>query len=341
MMPSDPDTMTLPRADDLHVHLRQGELMKTAVAATEAGGVGRCLVMPNTRSPVCTVEQAMAYRDELLRENDRLEYLMTLYLSPQTTPEELRRAARAGIAGVKCYPQGVTTNSDQGVSDLARYDPVFAAMSDEGLVLELHGECASCHADDTCVLNAEQRFLPELGRLHDAFPALRIVLEHVTSAAAVAKVKELGDTVAATVTAHHLELVVDDWAGRNHNFCKPVAKLPSDRDALRKVVGEGHPRFFLGSDSAPHPASAKECAEACAGVFTAHLLLPYLADTFDRLGSLERLRDFTSSFGQRFYGLGDAGGRVTLVREEQTVPERYGNCVPFRAGETLTWSLRA
>lgn len=341
MTPNDPDTTILPRADDLHVHLRQGELMKTAVAATEAGGVGRCLVMPNTRPPVCTVEQATAYRDELLRENDRLEYLMTLYLSPQATPDELRRAARAGIVGVKCYPQGVTTNSDRGVSDLARYDPVFQAMSDEGLVLELHGECASCHADDTCVLNAEQRFLPELERLHSTFPALRIVLEHVTTAAAVAKVKELGDTVAATITAHHLELVVDDWAGRNHNFCKPVAKLPSDREALRTVVAEGHPRFFLGSDSAPHPVSAKECAEACAGVFTAPLLLPYLADTFDRLGCLERLRDFASSFGWRFYGLSAPDSQMTLVREEQTVPNCCGNVVPFRSGETLAWSLRA
>ncbi len=341
MTPSDPDTITLPRADDLHVHLRQGELLKTAVAATEAGGVGRCLVMPNTRPPVCTVEQAVDYRDALLRENDRLEYLMTLYLSEQTTPDEVRRAARAGITGIKCYPQGVTTNSEHGVSDLARYDPVFAAMDDEGLVLELHGECASRHVDDTCVLNAEQRFLPELERLHNAFPALRIVFEHVTSAAAVAKVRELGESVGATITAHHLELVVDDWAGQNHNFCKPVAKFPSDRDALREAVREGHPRFFLGSDSAPHPASAKECAEACAGVFTAPLLLPYLADTFDRLGCLERLPDFTSSFGRQFYGLSETEARVTLVREEHTVEDRYGSVVPFRAGETLGWSLQA
>lgn len=340
MTPNPPDTLCLPRADDLHVHLRQDELMKTAVAATEAGGVGRCLVMPNTRPPLCTVDLALAYRDALRQENDRLEYLMTLYLAAETTPAEVRRAAAAGITGIKCYPQGVTTNSDLGVCDLARYDEVFAAMAAEGLVLELHGETASCHAEDTCVLNAEHRFLPEVERLHTAFPGLRIVLEHVTTAAAVAKVAELGDTVAATITAHHLELVVDDWAGRNHNYCKPVAKFPSDREALRERVREGHPRFFLGSDSAPHPRTSKECAEACAGVFTGPLLLPYLADTLDRLGCLDRLRDFVSSFGRRFYALEETTARVTLVREPQTVPERYGGVVPFRAGQTLNWSLR-
>jgi len=341
MIPNQPDTLSLPRADDLHVHLRQDELMKTAVAATEAGGVGRCLVMPNTRPPICTVDQALAYRDELRRVNDRIEYLMTLFLSAETTLQEVRRAVASGITGIKCYPQGVTTNSEHGVPDLARYGEVFAAMAAEGLVLEIHGEIASCHAQDTCVLNAEQHFLPELERLHGEFPELRIVLEHVTTAAAVAKVRELGDTVAATITAHHLELVVDDWAGRNHNYCKPVAKFPSDRDALRDVVREGHPRFFLGSDSAPHPRTAKECAEACAGVFTAPLLLPCLADTLDRLDCLDRLSDFTSSFGRRFYGLSEANSGITLVREPWTVPDRYGNVVPFRAGQTLNWSLRA
>jgi dihydroorotase len=175
----------------------------------------------------------------------------------------------------------------------------------------------------------------------DRFPNLRVVLEHVTTAGAVDFVANAGDRVAATITAHHLELTVDDWAGRNHNFCKPVAKYPRDRAALRRVVREGHPRFFLGSDSAPHPRSAKEAAAACAGVFTSPLLLPYLADAFERIDCLDRLTDFVSRFGRRFYGLSPAESEITLERRRRAVPATYGDVVPFRAGETLEWSIRS
>ena len=331
--------LVLPAADDLHVHVRQGELMERVIPLLRAGGAGRCLVMPNTSPPTTSVDAACAYREAMKAIDPSVDYLMTLYLSKALTRDEILKAADAGITGVKLYPRGVTTHSDAGVDCLDVYAPVFAAMEEAGLVLEIHGECGSNPDDDLCVLNAESAFLPQVAQLHQSHPELRIVLEHVTTADAVALVSRLGDTVAATITVHHIDLTVDDWAGRNHNFCKPVAKYPSDRDALRRVIRDGHPRFFLGSDSAPHPRSAKECAEACAGIFTSALLLPYLADSFDALGCLSTLPDFATKFGRQFYGLEPLEERVELVRTPCRVPDAYGDIVPYRAGETLGWSL--
>jgi len=335
------DSLTLPRAEDLHVHLRQGRLLRLVTPLLRAGGTGRCVVMPNTDPPVSTAERAIAYREELRAVETDVEYLMTLYLTPELTPREVEAAAAAGVAGVKCYPRGVTTGSASGVEDLSVHAEAFRAMEAHGLVLQIHGESPSDPDADICVLNAEARFLPELTRLHERFPDLRIVLEHVTTAEAVERVEALGETVGATITAHHLELVADDWAGRSHHFCKPVAKYPHDREALRRVVREGHPRFFLGSDSAPHPRDRKETAEACAGVFTSPLLLPYLADTFDRLGMLDRLEEFATGHGRRFYDLAPQEERVTLRRRETPVPGAYGDVVPFRAGATLRFAVEA
>ena len=313
--------------------------MRTVAPMLRLGGIGRCLVMPNTTPPVSTISQAITYRAELNDLAPGVDFLMTLYLVPDMSPTTILGAAEAGMKGVKLYPRGVTTHSDQGIEELKPLYPVFMAMQESGMVLEIHGESQSDHARDICVLNAEEEYLPKVGQLHADFPKLRIVLEHVTSAAAVSLVKRLGDTVAATITAHHLDLTVDDWAGKNHNFCKPVAKYPHDRDALRTVVAEGHPRFFLGSDSAPHPANKKECAEGCAGVFTSPLLLAYLADTFDRVGILDRLEAFVSELGAKFYDLPANEDMVTLVRRDQQVPETYGPIVPYKAGENLAWSI--
>ncbi len=333
------ETVTIPTADDFHVHLRQADMLRRVVPLVRAGGAGRCVVMPNTTPPVTVTEEALRYRDTLGALAPDTDFLMTLYLQPSLTPAAVRRAAAAGIFGVKCYPRGVTTNAERGIEDLDACAAVFAAMEEVGVALLLHGETPSDPDRDICILNAESTFLPELERLHARFPGLRIVLEHVTTAEAVACVKSLGDTVAATVTVHHLDLTVDDWAGRNHHFCKPVAKYPHDRDALRAVVREGHPRFFLGSDSAPHPRSAKEAACGCAGVFTSPLLLPYLADCLERIGALDRLHDFCCTFGHRFHGLPPPAGSVTLERVEQTVPAAFGDVIPFRAGQTLAWRL--
>jgi len=332
-------TLTIPIVDDFHLHLRQDEMMKNVVPLVRTGGVGRCVVMPNTTPPIATTAAALSYRDQLREIDPNIDYLMTLYLQAELTPQEISKAAAEGIFGVKCYPRGVTTNSESGVEDLNAYNETFAAMEAEGIALLIHGEVPSSDELDICVLNAEERFLPELEKLHARFPKLRIVLEHATTAAAIECVKKLGKTVAATITAHHLDLTVDDWAGRNHNFCKPVAKYPHDRDALRQVVCEGNPKFFLGSDSAPHPRCAKEAACGCAGVFTTPLLLPYLADCFDRLGCLDRLANFTSTFGHNFHGLPALDGTITLQKQNQIVPETYSSVVPYRAGETLSWSI--
>lgn len=333
------NTLSMPLADDLHVHLRQDDMMRSVVPLVRPGGVGRCLVMPNTVPPIQTVKDALAYQKQLSALDPELVYLMTLYLTPSLKPETIRDAKKAGLVGVKMYPRGVTTHSDEGVDDLSTFYPVFDAMQDAGLVLDIHGEVPAVPNSEICVLNAEERFLPHLRSLHRDFPDLRIVMEHVTTAAAVDTIMSLGNTVAATITVHHLDMIVDDWAGRNHNFCKPVAKYAHDRAALQYVVRKGHERFFLGSDSAPHPRGAKECADACAGVFTAPLLLAYLADTFDRLGCIDRLADFTSTFGRRFYNLPPHKTTVTLSRKMQTVPECFGTVVPYRAGEALAWTL--
>jgi dihydroorotase len=187
--------------------------------------------------PITTTDMALAYKKELQSLDASIEYLMTLYLSPNLTPDEVRKASAAGIVGVKSYPRGVTTNSAQGIEDYRVYYPVFKTMEECGVVLNLHGEVPS--ADDVCVMNAEERFLEHLRQLHADFPRLKIVLEHATTRAAVAMVKSLGDTVACTITPHHLLLTVDDWAGKPLNFCKPVAKYPTDRQALRDIVLEG------------------------------------------------------------------------------------------------------
>ncbi|CAE6369587.1 unnamed protein product [Rhizoctonia solani] len=295
---SEAEILQVPSPADFHVHLRQGDMSALVTPHVALGGFKLAYVMPNTKPPVTTTEQALAYKQTLEAIDPRIEYMMTLYLSPELTPDEIRKAKGAGIAGVKSYPRGVTTNSDSGIESYEVYYPVFEAMQEVDMVLNLHGEIPSEARTNTCVLNAEPQFLPHLRKLHAAFPRLRIVLEHATTRAAVECVKELGDTVACSITAHHLALTVDDWAGQSWNFCKPVAKYPDDREALRDIIKEGHPRFFLGSDSAPHPPSSKSNAmpdsPCAAGVYTSPILLPLVAHLLESFGALDRLADFLS-----------------------------------------------
>ncbi len=307
-----------------------------------AGGTGRLCAMPNTQPPVFTVAQALAYRAAVqAAAGPAIDCYVSLYLHAGLTPAVIEAAAREeAILAVKYYPRGVTTNSAAGGTGLAAFAPILEAMQACGLVLQVHGEVPSDPERGIDVLNAEARFMGELKAVHARFPALRIVLEHVSSRAGVACVRQLGDTVAATVTAHHLDLTVDDWAGRIHNFCKPVAKRYRDRDAIREAVVEGHPRFFLGSDSAPHERGMKETACGCAGVFTSPFLMPYLADCFERLGALPRLADFAACFGHVFYGLPPGRGAVTLKRTEFRIPAVCDGVVPYRAGEQLRWQLQ-
>lgn len=228
--------MDIQPIDDFHCHLRQSSMMEMVAPKISSGGVRLALVMPNLRPPITTTDQALAYKTELSLLSPTTEFLMTLYLNPELTPEEIYHAHANGIIGVKSYPKGVTTNSDSGIESYELYYPVFEAMQKVGMVLNLHGEIPSDSAKDVCVMNAEQEFLTHLIKLHQDFPSLKIVLEHATTMKAVECVKSLGNTVACTITIHHLILVVDDWAGCCHNFCKPVAKFPHDRAALREVI---------------------------------------------------------------------------------------------------------
>ncbi|KAJ3368338.1 hypothetical protein GGF31_006429 [Allomyces arbusculus] len=355
--------ITLPAAADMHIHLRQGPMCDAVTKALVGTGVDTVYVMPNLVPPLTTVDMAVAYRDQLRALAPSINFLVTLYLSPELTPDEIRKAKKHGISGVKSYPRGVTTNSDSGIEDYDVYYPVFKAMEEEGLVLNLHGECPSNAEANITILNAEAKFLSHLEKLHRAFPKLRIVLEHATTKAAVDLVQRLGDTVACTITVHHLFLTVEDWAGLPHGFCKPVAKTFEDRNALRDVVKSGHPRFFLGTDSAPHPRHAKESAKAPAGLFTALMPLVYLAHLFDVAAiPLDRLRGFASDFGRKFYGLpiptketvtltkvdvaaakGNAGTKVPTVFAVPRMLKDNGEnveVVPFLAGETIPWTLQ-
>lgn len=229
--------MEIPEIDDFHIHLRQGPLMELVVSHLK--GVRLAYVMPNTKPAIKTTDQALDYQAQLKKINPEVEFIMTLYLSPDLTSDEVRKASAAGIKGVKSYPRGVTTNSDQGIEDYRTYYPVFQTMQDEGMILNLHGEIPPAEGSDVCVLNAEELFLSHLKQLHADFPRLKIVLEHASTKAAVDMVKSLGDTVGCTITLHHLSLTVDDWAGQCFNYCKPVAKYPYDREALRQIILQG------------------------------------------------------------------------------------------------------
>ncbi|KDN46459.1 putative dihydroorotase [Tilletiaria anomala UBC 951] len=321
------DELHVPAPADYHVHVRQGAMSALIAPHVSAGGFQLAYVMPNTLPPISSTEQALQYQADLQRIAPQTQWIMTLYLSPALTPEEIRQASKAGVRGVKSYPRGVTTNSDGGIEDYEAYYPVFEAMEQENMVLNLHGEVPSDADKGICVLNAEAAFLSHLHKLHARFPKLRIVLEHATTAAAVEAVQGCSETVACTITAHHLALTVDDWAGRPINFCKPVAKYPSDREALRRVIKEGHPRFFLGSDSAPHPFASKlpsatthgsvpaAAQSACAaGVYTSAILLPLCATLLESFGALDKLNGFVSTNGRRFYG--DALGKNTAAPGE-------------------------
>jgi len=348
------DELTIRSPADFHVHLRQGELCKVVVPDVRKGGMSLVYVMPNLQPPIRTTDEALAYKKELQAIDPTVEYLMTLYLSPSLTPEEIKKAKRAGIVGVKSYPRGVTTNSDSGIESYEIYYPVFEAMQEEGLVLNLHGEIPSDVTTNTCVLNAEAKFLPQLAKLHATFPKLRIVLEHATTKDSIEMVKSLGDTVACTITAHHLAITVDDWAGQSLHYCKPVAKFPSDREALREVIRSGHHRFFLGSDSAPHPYTSKTTSaisQGCAaGVYTSPILLPLLAHLLESFDALDKLEGFASTHGRKFYGFpmreaqAEDKGFVKLRRAKEIVSterrnEKDVDVVPFWAGKELGWKI--
>ncbi|KAH8709385.1 putative dihydroorotase [Beauveria bassiana] len=320
----------LPATADMHVHLRDGDMMELVTPTLTAGGVDTAFVMPNLVPPVTTVEMALAYKQKLLAINPNVNYLMSLFLHSSVTPEVIDKAAAAGVTGVKLYPQGATTNSDNGVADLKAFYDTFEAMERNNLVLNLHGEALEALAPAGMTL--EEAFLPTLKSLHERFPKLRIILEHCTTSAAVEAVKACGPNVGATITAHHLYLTEADACCDPFAFCKPIPKKPLDRDALLKAAMSGNPKFFFGSDSAPHPISNKTSAEkgkAPAGVFTqpfvTQLVVLALQEGIER-GVLadadvtqEKLENFLSKNGRTFYKLPQTTRRIVLEKKE-TIP---------------------
>lgn len=329
-------TLTLRTPDDFHLHLRQGDLMKHLVTET-AKVFGRVLVMPNTLPPVTTAETLKQYHRELTAVGTDLQFLMTFKIMPDMTPEQIKALKNAGSIAGKLYPQGVTTHSEDGVTDIEALFPVFAAMAEQNLVLCLHGEVPG--VED---LRRESAFLPILRKIHQNFPKLRIVLEHVSSKDAVEAVQELGENVGATITVHHLLLTTDDVRNgyfHPHHFCAPICKSEADRKALVQAAVSGNPKFFFGSDSAPHPKRDKEGEHPKPGIFTTPVALPLLAEIFEEQGKLDRLEAFTSQFGAEFYGLPLNQSSITLRKESWKVPEEYFGVVPLKAGENMTWKV--
>ena len=329
--------LRLPAADDLHVHLRNDDRTAAAVSAVRHGGSGRVLAMPNTLPAIGNGPDAENYRKFLVEQGADFPILTTTKLSANTTPEDIESAADCGVAAVKQYPLGVTTNAEDGVADIRSLFPVYEAIRDRDLVLSLHGEVPG-----TFVMDAETAFLESLLDIHRNFPDLRIVLEHITTRAAVEVVSGLGAKVAATITDHHLELTLDDVVGsriRPHHFCMPVAKRPEDRSAIVEIVRQGNPSFFSGTDSAPHQVKEKESACGCAGIFNAPYHMQFLATFFQQNQMLPRLEPFTSRFGAEFYRLEPQTEEILLIKKPFTVPALYGSMVPFKAGQTLDFQI--
>src|ERR671935_1355758 len=341
------DRITLRRPDDFHVHLRDGPAMASALADT-ARQFARAIVMPNLKPPVTTTAQALHYRDRILAElpdDAGFEPLMTLYLTDDTPPEEIARAKLSGrIHGVKLYPAGATTHSDAGVTRISRCFHTLEKMEELGVPLLVHGESTDPAID---VFDREKAFIEEvLGPTVERFSGLKIVLEHITTRDAVQYVEVTGANVAATITAHHLLMnrnALFMGGIRPHHYCLPVLKREEHRDALVQAAISGNPKFFLGTDSAPHPRSDKEAACGCAGIYSAHAALELYAIAFEEAQALDRLEAFAAEHGANFYGLPHNRGTVTLVREEWRVPETLAfgqeRLVPLRAGETIPWKL--
>jgi dihydroorotase len=341
------DRLTLKRPDDWHLHLRDGPAM-ASVLADAARQFARAIVMPNLRPPVRTTYEALDYRERILAslpEGKAFEPLMTLYLTDDTPPEEVARAKLSGrVHGVKLYPAGATTHSDAGVTRLSRCWRTLEKMEEVGLPLLIHGESTDPAVD---VFDREKAFIDEiLGPVVERFSNLKVVLEHITTRDAAQYVEVTGPNVAATITAHHLLMnrnALFQGGIRPHHYCLPVLKREEHRAALVEAATSGNPKFFLGTDSAPHSRRDKEAACGCAGIYTGHAALELYAVAFEEAGALERLEGFASVFGARFYGLPVNEETVTLAREEWTVPQRlqFGGeeLVPLRAGEKLPWKL--
>ncbi|KVQ01582.1 dihydroorotase [Burkholderia ubonensis] len=347
---SSPATLTLARPDDWHLHVRDGEML-AAVLPHTARQFGRAIIMPNLKPPVTTTAQAHAYRERILAAvpaGVTFEPLMTLYLTDNTPPDEIRRARESGfVHGVKLYPAGATTNSDHGVTDLAKCAKTLEAMQEVGMPLLVHGEVTDASID---LFDREKVFIDRvMTPLRRDLPGLKVVFEHITTKDAADYVRDADAApglIGATITAHHLlynRNAIFVGGIRPHYYCLPVLKRETHRVALVEAATSGNPRFFLGTDSAPHARNAKEAACGCAGCYTALHALELYAEAFDNAGALDKLEGFASFYGADFYGLPRAAETVTLRREPWELPLEIlaGDTpvVPLRAGEAIGWKL--
>ncbi len=338
------DTLTLIRPDDWHLHLRDGDML-AAVLPDTARRFARAIVMPNLKPPVRTLSDAAAYRERILAAlpaGINFEPLMTLYLTDSTSPGEIFKAKDSGIVhAVKYYPTGATTNSDSGVTDIRRVDAVLAAMQEAGLPLLLHGEVTDPTVD---LFDREAVFIERiLAPLLQRRPELKVVLEHITTRQAAEFVAAAPANVGATITAHHLlynRNAMFQSGIRPHYYCLPVLKRETHREALVAAATSGNPKFFLGTDSAPHATPAKESACGCAGIYTAHAAIELYAEAFEAADALDKLEGFSSRFGPDFYGLPHNTDTIRLLKERHLVPAKHGGDItPLRANEHLLWRL--
>ncbi len=339
-------SLIITRPDDWHLHVRDGDALRTVVPHT-AAQFSRAIIMPNLRPPVTTAAQAVAYRQRILSavpQGVAFEPLMTLYLTDNLPPAEIRRAKDAGVLALKLYPAGATTNSDAGVTDLRKTYATLEAMQREGLLLLVHGEVTSPEID---LFDREAVFIDtQLIPLRRDFPELKIVFEHITTREAAHYVRDADRFTGATVTAHHLlynRNAIFTGGIRPHYYCLPVLKRETHRLALVEAATRGGNRFFLGTDSAPHPAHLKEHATGCAGCYTAHAAMELYAEAFETAGALDKLEAFASFNGADFYGLPRNSGTITLKKESWTPPESFplgeGELKPLRSGEALAWRI--
>ena len=340
-------SLVLRRPDDWHLHLRDGAALQAVLPFT-AARFARAIIMPNLAPPITTTALALAYRQRILDAlpgTSKFQPLMTLYLTERTDPAELDRAKASGaVWGCKLYPAGATTHSAAGVRDVKRIEAVLSRMSELDLVLQVHGEVTDSTVD---VFDREARFIETvLAPLVEQFAALRVVFEHVTTRAGVQFVTESRRGVAATITPQHLLLnrnAILSGGIRPHYYCLPVLKTEADRMALVAAATSGNPKFFLGTDSAPHARAAKEAACGCAGIFSSHAGIELYAEVFEAAGALSRLQGFASEFGADFYGLPRNEEKITLRREPWPVPHSlafgHDELIPFRAGGQIDWRI--
>jgi dihydroorotase len=346
--PASPQQITITRPDDWHLHVRDGAAMQAVVPHT-AAQFGRAIIMPNLRPPITTAAQAIAYRQRILAAvpaGMQFEPLMTLYLTDNLPVDEIVRAKAAGVVAVKLYPAGATTNSDAGVTDIRNTYKTLEAMQKAGMPLLLHGEVTDSDID---LFDREAVFInTKLIPLRKDFPGLKIVFEHITTLEAAHYVRDAGALTAATITAHHLlynRNAIFLGGVRPHYYCLPVLKRETHRVALVAAATSGNAKFFLGTDSAPHPAHLKEHASGCAGCYTALSALELYAEAFDNVGKLDQLEAFASFNGADFYGLPRNTSQVTLRKQSWTLPEALpfgeASLKPLRGGEALAWRLVA